>query len=663
MRSRSSLAITVLVATTAAEVAAPAFAWVYPEHRDITVLAVETLDPTRRVVFDRLWSEARTGHEGRLCVQAADATQGAMPACIDWAAMPAIAGDHSCSSMQLLDTVNNADWILPLADIAARLKSDLSRISSASTEGVGAGKLSVSDFRRRLETEAVRAQRINALRYADAHMQSADHEYAKRAQFNSSHFALPRPNTGFTLDDYLRLTMSAESDVNAVGAFWVYHRSALSKATWLARATFVPEERAALVRAMLSDEAFALHFLEDLFSAGHAVGTWGGVSQRKGTHDYYNEYGLEATTWRDGTRVVLMGDAHMRTEDAQRASAAVRMSLEQILDAAADRARGDPLPYAPKSPPYPGAFDTCSNGTVGEHLEGQQDRQQDTPGQWRLLIEIVQQTPVPGLGYGGGALPRFRAEVGPFLGVAGSLDARYLDGGFTGLENGSGLIGGADLSLRVGYGLEGVLGPGGDGLIYLSVGYRGDTASTNKFTTDTSAAAGGSLTAAVPARTGFSTRLRMPFYLVPGDLLILSPLYFIAPKTYEKMAVTAANGGLIPWQIGWATRFGRWQFVLGREVGVAFYGSDTLLAPGVTAGTGSRLIEFKSTYLDLPILEYRPYRAFDVSQTSELILQLYFGFDMPRGGNAVQPLGAPGVILHDVYSAGVRAVFDWRHYF
>jgi len=44
-------------------------------------------------------------------------------------------------------------------------------------------------------------------------------------------------------------------------------------------------------------------------------------------------------------------------------------------------------------------------------------------------------------------------------------------------------------------------------------------------------------------------------------------------------------------------------------------------------------------------------------------LQLYFGFDMPRGGNAVQPLGAPGVILHDVYSAGVRAVFDWRHYF
>ena len=38
------------------------------------------------------------------------------------------------------------------------------------------------------------------------------------------------------------------------------------------------------------------------------------------------------------------------------------------------------------------------------------------------------------------------------------------------------------------------------------------------------------------------------------------------------MAVTAANGGLIPWQLGWATRFGRFQFVLGREIGATFYG-------------------------------------------------------------------------------------------
>ena len=60
----------------------------------------------------------------------------------------------------------------------------------------------------------------------------------------------------------------------------------------------------------------------------------------------------------------------------------------------------------------------------------------------------------------------------------------------------------------------------------------------------------------------------MPFYLVPGDLLLMSPLYFFDPEAYSKMAVTASNGGLIPWQLGMSTRIGRFQFVLGRELGV-----------------------------------------------------------------------------------------------
>ncbi len=84
---------------------------------------------------------------------------------------------------------------------------------------------------------------------------------------------------------------------------------------------------------MLADEAFALHFLEDTFAAGHVAGTWGDVSQRKGTHDYYNEAGLEVFTWKGGSdSMVLMGDAHMRPEDAERAAGAVRTSLEQVID-------------------------------------------------------------------------------------------------------------------------------------------------------------------------------------------------------------------------------------------------------------------------------------------------------------------------------------------
>ena len=83
----------------------------------------------------------------------------------------------------------------------------------------------------------------------------------------------------------------------------------------------------------------------------------------------------------------------------------------------------------------------------------------------------------------------------------------------------------------------------------------------------------------------------------------------------------------------------------------------------MTPGAAPRVISFKSTYLDFPILEYRPYRAFDLTQTSEVRVQVFFGVDIPRGGNVVSPPGAPGVKMQRVYSVGVRAVFDWRRYF
>ena len=102
--------------------AAQAQAWVYPEHRDIALLAVDSLIPERRAAFERLWEEARSGHEGRLCRLSAFSQQGVAPLCLDWAALPAIAGDHACSSRQLLDTALKSDWILGVADVAAQLK-------------------------------------------------------------------------------------------------------------------------------------------------------------------------------------------------------------------------------------------------------------------------------------------------------------------------------------------------------------------------------------------------------------------------------------------------------------------------------------------------------------------------------------------------------------
>ena len=105
-----------------------ALGFVYPEHRQLSLLAVQQMDAERRAVFDRLWQEARGGDEQRFCAAGADTEQGIAPSCIDWAALSAIAGDHSCSSREMFGTARSAPWILQVADVGAQLKEDLARI-------------------------------------------------------------------------------------------------------------------------------------------------------------------------------------------------------------------------------------------------------------------------------------------------------------------------------------------------------------------------------------------------------------------------------------------------------------------------------------------------------------------------------------------------------
>ena len=364
-----SLVIALLVGWTET---GPVFAWVYPEHRDISVLAVQNLDPPRRAVFDSLWREARRAHEQRLCEEGADVAQGLKPACIDWAALAAIGGDHSCSSQEMSGIVLESKWILAVADIAAQLKVNLSRIDVLPPSSqVPGDKSPILDFQRRMESETARAARINSLRAADIGLQRADRDYATRAQSNNAHFVLARPRTDISPKEYFELTFRPGSELNALGVWGQYHLSAMQKATRLAKEKLAPEERQMLALSMLFDEGFALHFLEDIFSAGHIAGAWGNPSQRKGTHDLYNEVGLEVFLWlADRRSMVLMGDAHMRPVDAEHAAVAIRTSLEQVLDTAAGSPRPTDMPYTPAAPIEPNAFDVCKNDTLAARPEG-----------------------------------------------------------------------------------------------------------------------------------------------------------------------------------------------------------------------------------------------------------------------------------------------------
>jgi hypothetical protein len=609
--------------------------WVYPEHREISLRGIQGLDTHRRAILDSLWAIARSGHESRLNVAPADLTRDYPPTTIDYASWPAIAGDHSCSPSDLLHTVLSTQWIMDVAAVAARLHTALS------SAGLGS------------------PDRTNALRDSDLNLLRADPAYATHAGANNVHFLLPRPSTETTLQAYLETCMSSESELNALGAYAWYHVSALRKAHRLSQGVLSDSARRQLVLAAFADEAFALHFLEDAFAAGHVAGTRGDASLRKGTHDYYNEHGLEVRTW-GGRSLILKGDAWMRGEDADRTAQAVEFSLEQFLDAADGKGVSFLRPNGDEVPLTADTLDACAGRTMPAFGSGYEAGS--------LVAGVVNLTPVPGLAMGDGELPRFRSELGPFLGIVPAVRGGLLFGGFGDGQTTTGGTGGLEVAARLGLGLDGVMNESGDGLVFLDLGLRLDGASSASIVEDEATKAFGSIFAAIPSRAAFTSRLRLPFWLLPLDLLISAPfLATTSPATFTQMATVAGNGGLIPWQAGIATSIGRFQFILGREIGIGFFGyikkEDRVIVPYMADGVlEAALVNLRSVQLDFPVIEYMPFREFSSTQGSSIVIQLYAGVDIPTSVSVVAPAGDPPVDPHSVWQFGLRAAFRWRHY-
>jgi len=610
------------------------FGWIYPEHRDITVLAIQKLDPGRRAVLDMLWTDARRGYELRLSPFAADTTLGEDASSLDYGAWPAIAGDHSVSGANLLHNVLDTPWILEVADITARLKNGMA-------------------------TSESRSERINYLRDSDLKLQRADPDYATRAGKNNVHFLLARTTADIDTRTYIRSSVQAGSELNSMGTYAWYHYSALLKAGRLSREQLSPADRSALARAALADEAFSLHFLEDAFASGHVTGTWGDASLRKGTHDYYNESGFETRSW-NGKAMVLAGDAWMRPEDAERASAVMSVSLGQFVDAVAGSGIGARL-VSTEIPPM--EADTFNVGLNIVHIKREFD-----PAAIQLFAETLLETPIPALGSGMGELPRFRAELGPFIGFAPAAFGGGMSGGFGVEQTEVGGMGGLSLAMRVGLGIEGVINEAGDGLVFLDFGIRTDAPSAKDIAESQALEKLGAIAAQIPARSAYTLRLRLPFWLIPGDLLLAAPTVgLISMPTFMQMAVAAGSGGLIPWQTGIATVIGRFQFILGREVGVSFFGygkeEDKMLIP--TSGVPpveTPIVSLRSIQLEFPLVEYRPFRTFSMNQSSSMIVQLFAGVDIPTKVSVVAPAGAQEPSVRSNWFAGVRVAFDWRYY-
>ena len=105
--------------------------------------------------------------------------------------------------------------------------------------------------------------------------------------------------------------------------------------------------------------------------------------------------------------------------------------------------------------------------------------------------------------------------------------------------------------------------------------------------------------------------------------------------------------------------------MLGRELGIVAYGlfnTDQLVIPSDRPDGLGRIVNYKSIYFELPIVEYRPYRAFSSHQSSEVVFQLFAGIDIPYDSSVERPIGGTPADLQNVYSIGLRMLFDWRYY-
>jgi hypothetical protein len=616
-----------------------AAAWLYPEHRDIMAEALKSLPQDEQQFFAALWTEARSGHESRYCQDMVTGDGRSAPVCLDLAAWPAIAGDHSCSPDQLVTVTLPSDWILPVGGVAAKTKVEL-------------------------ENAKTRDATLNAWAVSNLRLTYVDPEYVSRASSNVGHFLLPRATDH--MDEYVASTLAEGAEPNAIGLYLYYHLGALALARQWGAATD-STARAALARQVLATEAFAIHFLQDSFSAGHVAGSWGSVAERKGTHDYYCEYGLDSSSW-SGTPMVILGDAHMRPQDLKRTAGVVAISLGQIFQSARGKSPTAAAAGSIDAADAQGAaaYDSCTAKVQATATV--------TAKTLPIAEPLIQKTPIPSRGKDDVHVPHFRQEIGPFVGFAGDLTGGLAFGGYQSGNADARVYGGAEIEFRIGVGLEALTGSTGAGQAFLGLGYSYMTPQDGPSGSDFAAAG----VPIVPARRGITVRLRVPFYIIPFDLILVAPvLVWASPSTLTNMGIWAASGGILRYERAFNTPIGAFQLLLGREVAATFYGyagdrveNIGVAAPGATVPYASDLVflSYRVLTLDFPTFEWRPLREYSTNQALTFAVQLGWGVEFPNQVRYVSKLTLPAAsgptpTLEPSWMIYLRIHFDARYYF
>ena len=364
-------------------------------------------------------------------------------------------------------------------------------------------------------------------------------------------------------------------------------------------------------------------------------------------------------TW-SGELFASHGDAHMTEADERTAAATVRRSFAQLAAAAEGSLKVGAGPLVPAEETIE-SIDFCS----GKNLP----QPPDVPASRKASIEVLRSTPVPAGGEEEIHPPRARAEMGPFIGVV----AGYGFGvAWEGYEAPQGARARSELEIgaRLGFGLEGLLTSSMDGQIWVQASLVSDPYQLDLWCTD---CPGGvrtnSLKPRVPSRSALKLAARMPYYVLPFDLILLAPaLYFIDARAMQTVVFTAANGGLLTIQRRLAGSAGSFQFMAGRQVGVTLFGytsnEDQFISNAAPPDPGSpfALVKYKSVELDFPLVEYIAPRAFATTLSLALAVQLGFCVEFPQNAVLYQQGDAPYTLGTSWYGY-LRLELDARKYF
>lgn len=641
----AQLAAAALVSLTATLVPTTAAAWIWPEHRDIAAEALKELPAAQKKTIDQMWVGVRGIGGKQVCEKVVD--PGAQPTdvprgewekvCVDFASFPALAGDHSCTAAELWSDAAKEPWAVKVVWVAAKTKE---RLASSRDE----------------------AQRTDFLSLSHLAMQYVDPRYLTRAEGNNAHFLFPRAPVAAKedLDKYLDRVLSPGTEINATGLYAQYHMLALRYAALYHAA---PEaEKAELGARALLAEGVALHFLEDSFSAGHYAATWGGAAWQKGTHDLYSTIGLTTMTWK-GDLFASHGDGHMSEQDMKVAAATVRQSLDQVATAAEGRMplSATPLSAAEKTIV---AFNFCKE----EHLSPAPDQ----PVARSATKMVLLGTPIPAGGKDEIHPPRSRAEIGPFVGAVSGYTLGLAMGGYDSWNN-TRVRSEFEIGARVGYGLEGVITSNMDGQMWLQGELvTGPVQLDLGCTTCTPyplVSSGKRSDPAVPrvgSRSALKLSMRMPFYVLPFDLIVLGPvLMFTSPQTLTEVVFAAAGGGIVPIERKWETAIGSFQLMAGREVGFTLWGftghTNQFIYTPTTNAADAKVINYNSLELDFPVLEFVPPRVFATTLALAAEFQLGFNVEIPMDVT-YRTTGEP-FSLGPSWNVYLRFRLDARKYF